>query len=131
MNAATEATLMMRPRPRSSIVLSAACERRIVARTCRSRWRSRRRTRSRRSRGRAEARIVHEDIDRTLGIGETRCHGIQLRGIGQIGRQHLDRNAVCAAHRRGHPFERGAVACDEDEIRPAGGELPRELRPES
>jgi hypothetical protein len=72
--------------------------------------------------GQAEARVVNEEVDGTLGVRETRAHGIRRVAVGQVGDEHLHVDAVRCPQIRGETLEPRAVARDDDEVVALAGE---------
>lgn len=79
----------------------------------------------------AEPGVVDEHLNGPLRIGETGCHGVEPRVVGEVGHEHLDLDAARDAQGAGEPTERRFVARDQHQVGAAGGELPRELRSEA
>ena len=70
-----------------------------------------------------EAGIVDQQVDRPLAVGEASLDAGQVVAVDEVGDQHLDLDLVGAAQLVGDLLEPAAVAGDEDEVVPAGGEL--------
>ena len=78
-----------------------------------------------------ESRVVHEQVDRALRIGESGFDAGERDGIGEVGGQHLGAGAVRVAELLGQRLEAGRVPCDEHEVVTTVGEREREGVPDS
>ena len=71
----------------------------------------------------AEPRVVDQQVDGAVGIGDARLDGGELLAVGEVGHHHLDVHAVLASELGSHLLQAIAVAGDQDEVVATGGEL--------
>jgi hypothetical protein len=71
----------------------------------------------------AEAGVVHQQLHRRLGLAEAGLDPGELGAVGEVGGQHLHRDAVRRAQLVGLGGQPGLVAGDQHQVVAAGGEL--------
>ena len=63
-----------------------------------------------------EPGVVDQDVDRAVPVGQSRLDTSAAVVLGEVGGQHLDRDAVRGAELGGQRLQPGLVAGDEDEV---------------
>jgi hypothetical protein len=74
----------------------------------------------------AEARVVHERVDRAGRIGETRLDARERARVGEVGREHLGGDVVLRTQLRRDLLQPLLVARDQHDVVAAPRELDRE-----
>ena len=74
-----------------------------------------------------ESSVVHEHLDRSLRVGESRLDGGQLRRIREVGGQDLAGHPEVRLEVVRHPRQRARVASHQHQVGAARGELSSEL----
>ncbi len=77
-------------------------------------------------RGQAEARVVHEDVDRPRPVAQAVGDPLHLLPVAQVRGERFDLDAVPFAQPPGDLFQANGVPGDQDEPVTVGGEPPRE-----
>ena len=78
----------------------------------------------------AEARVVDQEVDRSVPVGHPMLDPGQVVRVHQVGPQHLDLDAFGGAELGGDQGQAGLVTGDQHQVVALSGELAGELQPD-